>query len=94
MDYAKLDAALQDLLAESELTDTPLESVLVSVVLAPDARRSDRERLQALLNEVSLGQSVATGMLTSQELATVSENPAVLTVQLARRLRPKIRRRA
>lgn len=94
MNYAKLDAALQELLAESELDETPLESVLVAVVIADDAAAADRKRLESALHRPLPFGTVAVGELTSDGLAEVSENPAVVAVQLSRRLRPKIRRQA
>jgi hypothetical protein len=94
MNYAKLDGALQELLTESEIEEKPVDTVLVSIVVDADAPETDRERLGVLLDrDLSFDGTVAIGELTSEELADVSENPAVLAVQLSRRLRPKAARR-
>lgn len=93
MNYAKLDAALQEILTENVFEKTPLEPVLVSVVISADAATSNRIRLESVLHRPLSCGTVVVDELTSDELADVSENPAVVAVQLSRRLRPKMRRR-
>ncbi|HEY2092192.1 MAG TPA: hypothetical protein VGJ81_09900 [Thermoanaerobaculia bacterium] len=94
MNYAKLDGALQELLAESEIEERPLDTVLVSIVVDADATEGDRERLEALLDDgLSFDGTIAVSEVTSNKLADISDNPAVLALQLSRRLSPKVSRR-
>jgi hypothetical protein len=95
MDYGKLDAALQELLTESDFDETPVDTVLVSIVVAADSDKADLDRLGLVVpGNHGGGFGVTIAELTPQELSAVSENPAVRAVQLSRRLRPRARRHA
>ncbi|HJQ99897.1 MAG TPA: hypothetical protein VJ826_16395 [Candidatus Polarisedimenticolaceae bacterium] len=60
----------------------------MSIRLNPDAQPEDLERLRALIKESFEGLPVVTGELSADELGEASENAAVQTIRLSRRLRP------
>lgn len=88
VDSSKLDAALQELLAERQMGIVDADDLLVSVIISPDAGIADRGRLKSIAG-VSFERSVAVAQLSVDELAVLCADPAVLSIQLSRRLRPK-----
>lgn len=84
MNFRKLDAKLSEALADPDMR-SPYE---VFVEIAPDATAQDVDRLAQLgVSRGSVRDTVITARLSREDLAQVSELPAVRQVRLRRRLR-------